>query len=68
LLGKTDPRCQSMTVVLDAGLWVDRSNVEQVLAQQDKREQAANAQPNKYAEVVEKAIAQGSENLTSASR
>ena len=68
LLGKTDARCPSMTVVLDAGLWVDRGNIGQVLALQDQREQAANAQPNKYAEVVEKAIAQGSENLTSASR
>lgn len=68
LLGKTDARCQSMKVVLDAWLWVDRGNVDQVLALQNQREQTANAQPNKYAEVVARAIAQGGENLTSASR
>jgi hypothetical protein len=67
LLGKTGAPCQEMKAVLDSGLWVDRSNVGQMLAIQDLRKQAANAQPNKYAEVVAKAIAQRTENLTSAS-
>ena len=68
LLGTADARCPGMAAVLDSGLQVNSGNIEQMLALQDRREQAANAQPNKYAEVVARAIAQNDENLTSASR
>jgi len=68
LLGDSDAQCPQMKSVLDSGLRVDRGNVSRMLALQDQREQAANAQPNKYAEVVAKAMAQQQENLTSASR
>jgi hypothetical protein len=67
LLGNGSAQCPGMKAVLDSGFWVDRNNVEQVLAIQDQREQAAIEQPNKYAEVVAKAIVQSSENMTSAS-
>lgn len=68
LLGNTEAKCQDMKIVMDSALWVDQNNIGQMLALQDQREQAANAQPNKYAEVVARAIAHGGENLTSASR
>jgi hypothetical protein len=58
LLGMPDTGCKDMQIVLDSGLWVDRRNVEQVLALQDQRERTANAEPNKYFQVVSEALTQ----------
>ncbi len=67
LVGDGRAQCAAMKTVLDSGLWVDEADVDQVLALQEQREQAAVAQPNKYAEVVAKAIKQSSQTMTSAS-
>jgi hypothetical protein len=56
LLGKPDSGCPQMQVVVDAGLRVDRNNIDRLLALQDEREQAANAEPNKYSDVVSRAL------------
>lgn len=67
ILGNDAAQCRGMKTVLDSGLWVNRGDIDQVLALQQQREEAAIEQPNKYAEVVAKAITQFGENLTSAS-
>jgi hypothetical protein len=67
LLGDGSAECPGMKTVLDSGFWVDRNNVDQVLAIQEQREQAAIEEPNKYSEVVAKAITQSSQTMTSAS-
>jgi hypothetical protein len=56
LLGLPDSGCPQMGVVVDAGLRVDRNNIDQMLALQEEREEAANAEPNKYSDVVSRAI------------
>lgn len=66
LLGMPDGECPDMKIVLDSALWVDRHNIDQVLALQDSRERAANMESNKYQQVVARALAQGLANLQSA--
>jgi hypothetical protein len=57
LIGRPDSQCRDMQIVLGSGLWVDAHNISQVLALQDNRERAANMEPNKYAQVVARALA-----------
>ncbi len=67
LLGDGAAQCPGMKTVLDSGFWVDRNDVDRVLAIQDQREQAAIEEPNKYSEVVARAIEQSSRTITAAS-
>jgi hypothetical protein len=56
MLGQPDRGCPQMELVADSGLRVDSHNIDEVLALQDKREQLANAEPNKYTAVVSRAM------------
>jgi hypothetical protein len=66
LLAMPDSKCADMQVVTGSALRVSPENIDQVLALQDARERAANAAPNKYSQVVARAIAQGRDDWAGA--
>lgn len=68
LLGMPDDQCRDMQIVLGSALWVDRNNIDEILALQDNRERAASMEPNKYAQVVARALAQNHADLAAANK
>jgi len=66
LLGMPDSQCHDMQIVLDSALQVSAENIDAMQALQDQRERAANAEPNKYAQVVARAISEGGEDWAAA--
>ena len=66
LLGMPDSQCNEMQIVLDSALQVSAENIDAMLALQEQRERAANAEPNKYAQVVARAISEGGEDWAAA--
>jgi hypothetical protein len=60
LLGDSDAECGDNTrIIFASALQVNAENVDQMLALQDQREQAANVEPNKYYRAVATALVQG---------
>jgi len=66
LLGMPASQCSQMQLVTGSALRVSPENIDQMLTLQDARERAATAHPNKYSQVVARAIAQGREDWAAA--